>query len=437
MASIEKRQRTGQTRWYARYRDPAGKQLVKVFDRKVDAERFLTTVESAKLFGGYVDPALARLTVGEWAQRWLDGQAHLKPSTKERYAGIIREHIDPKWRRVRLGDVSHADVQNWVTTLTASRSPATVRKTHRVFSLILALAVKDGRLVRNVATGVNLPRVVTSEHRYLTHAQLEQLADACANPAEPSKHRRLDERENHAYRLMILFLGYTGVRFGELAALRVGRVDFLRRRALIAESVTVVQGLGQVWGTPKGHEAREVPIPPFLIAELAEHVKGKAPDDLVFVGVRGGGALRASIFRRAGFDEAARVIGVEGLHPHELRHTAASLAIASGADVKVVQQMLGHASAAMTLDQYGHLFGDRLDEVAVRMDTARAAALAVVYPLCTRPEIVDHEATREGSTAQQIRAFQRVPPAGFEPAPPPPEGGALSPELRGRQTRTA
>jgi len=78
-----------------------------------------------------------------------------------------------------------------------------------------------------------------------------------------------------------------------------------------------------------------------------------------------------AVFRLAGFDQAARLIGVADLRPHDLRHTAASLAIAAGADVKVVQQMLGHASAAMTLDQYGHLFTDRLDEVADALDAAR------------------------------------------------------------------
>jgi integrase len=157
-----------------------------------------------------------------------------------------------------------------------------------------------------------------------------------------------------------------------MAALRVRRVDFLRRRAVIAESVTLV-GSTQVWGTPKGHEKREVPIPRFLVDQLTEDVRGKGPDDLVFAGVRGGGALRAPIFRRAGFDRAADVIGMPGLHPHELRHTAASLAIAAGADVKVVQKMLGHKSATMTLDQYGHLFDDRLDEVADRLGAAADA----------------------------------------------------------------
>jgi integrase len=126
-----------------------------------------------------------------------------------------------------------------------------------------------------------------------------------------------------------------------------------------------------VWGTPKSNEQREVPIPQFLIEDLAEHVCGKNPDELVFTGVRSGGALRAAVFRRAGFDKAADAIGVPGLHPHELRHTAASLAIASGANVKLVQQMLGHKSATVTLDQYGHLFGDDLDTIAERLD-ARA-----------------------------------------------------------------
>src|SRR4051812_25001620 len=83
---------------------------------------------------------------------------------------------------------------------------------------------------------------------------------------------------------------------------------------------------------------------------------------------------------KSAFDLAAPDIGRPGLHPHELRHTAASLAIAAGADVKVVQPMLGHASAAMTLDRYGHLFGDRLDDVAERMASARDVAVAPLLP---------------------------------------------------------
>ena len=236
MASIEKRVRDGKDRWYARYRDPSGKQLVKVFDRKKDATDFLTGVEGTKLVGSYIDPTLAQVTVKAWATSWISAQAHLKPSTRARYEGVIREHIEPKWARVKLADVSHADVQAWISDLSTKRSAATVRKIHRVFSLVLALAVKDGRLVRNPAADMNLPRVVASERRYLTHEQVRLLANECASPPPTaSKHAPKVENWNAQYRLVVLFLAYTGVRFGEMAALRVGRVDFLRKRAVIAE----------------------------------------------------------------------------------------------------------------------------------------------------------------------------------------------------------
>ena len=130
---------------------PRRAQRNKTFARKIDAERFLASIESTKVNGTYVDPALAKVTIGEWAERWLDGQAHLKPSTRSRYEGILRKHIHPKWDRVRLANMSHADVQAWVTELAKEHSPATVQKIHRVLSLVLDMAVRDGRLARNVA----------------------------------------------------------------------------------------------------------------------------------------------------------------------------------------------------------------------------------------------------------------------------------------------
>lgn len=372
MATIEKRVRNGETSYRARYRTPAGVQRSKVFARKIDAERFLTTVEAAKLTGAFIDPALSKATVREWAHQWLDGQAHVKPTTYARYEGIVRKHLDPVWGHVPLGKVTHSDVQAWITAVSKTHSPSSVRKMHRVLSLVLDMAVKDGRLVRNVAKGVNLPRPVKHEHRYLTHGQVDALADAIAHPTDVSKHVPLADRQRDAYRLIVLFLAYTGLRWGEMAALRVGRLQLARRRAVIVESVTPVAGQGLVWGTPKTHQRREVPIPRFLLADLEAHVRGKTTDQLVFTGVRGGEVLRVSTFSTA-LATAAEAIGVPGLHPHELRHTAASLAIAAGADVKVVQQMLGHASATMTMDTYGHLFEDRLDEISDAMDAAREA----------------------------------------------------------------
>ena len=107
--------------------------------------------------------------------------------------------------------------------------------------------------------------------------------------------------------------------------------------------------------------------------KIAVHIRGKHPDSLIFESARGR-ALRASNFRVRVFVPARAATGLGALHPHELRHTAASLAIDCGANVKLVQSMLGHKSATLTLDLYGHLFADQHDTVADAMDAAARAA---------------------------------------------------------------
>jgi Phage integrase, N-terminal SAM-like domain len=106
VASIEKRLRSGRTTWRAHYRTPSGEQRNKSFARKVDADRFVASVEATKAIGSFVDPALARLTIDELATHWLEDQTHLKPSTREHYAGILREHIRPQWGGVKLANVA-------------------------------------------------------------------------------------------------------------------------------------------------------------------------------------------------------------------------------------------------------------------------------------------------------------------------------------------
>lgn len=387
MASIDRRvsKATGQVTYQVRYRTPEGAPRAKSFRLKREADRFARDVEVAKDAGGFVDPQRSSVTVAEWVNTWLASKANLKPSSRERNASIIREHIEPRWSRTKLADLRHEAVQEWLNSI--KRSPATVRKAHRVLSQALDYAVKAHRLNRNPAKGVSLPRVQHAEKRYLTHGEVDQLAELVGSE----------------WRLLVLLLAYTGLRWGELAALKVCRLDLLRRRLIIAESVTPVSGV-MTWGDVKNHERREVPIPKFLVADLEKQIEGKGSDSLLFTGPRGG-VLRSQTFQRAALNAAAekleicepkldaagrtvtrRVKDADGrlvdvpvftkhLHPHELRHTAASLAIASGADVKVVQQMLGHKSATMTLDLYGHLFPDRLDVVADAMDQARKAAL--------------------------------------------------------------
>jgi integrase len=364
MGTIEKRVRNGQLRWRVRYRGPDGRERNKSFARKVDAERYLTSIEHSKITGAYVDPSRAKITTGPWADQWLASQTHLKPSTRARYEGILSRHIRPRWGSTPLSQISHSDVQSWVSGLLLA--PATVRYIHRVFSLLLELAVRDGRIPKNPAAGVRLPRAGQPEKRFLTPEQVHQLADTAAQYPIPEV--------GGQYRALVLTLAFCGLRWGEVAALRVKRVDPLRRRLTVAESVTEVSGR-LVWGTPKSHAARSVPMPRFLAELLAERVAGKAADDLVFTTWRGR-PLRNLNWRRDVFDRAAEDAGLDGLTPHELRHTAASLAVSAGANVKAVQRMLGHGSAAMTLDVYSGLFDDDLDGIASRLDALPGVAPA-------------------------------------------------------------
>jgi integrase len=217
--------------------------------------------------------------------------------------------------------------------------------------------VLDGRLSRNPAEGVPVPRVKARPKRYLTHAEMSALANECG-----------------AYSMLIHVLAYTGLRWGEAAALQVAEVDLMRRRIHVSRAMAEVRGRA-VLGTPKDHEVRNVPVPAFLVDELAVHIAGRPADALVFT-APGGGFLRNGNFRRNFFDAAAVRAGVEGITPHGLRHTAASLAIASGATVVLVQRMLGHSSPTVTLDVYAHLFSDDLDTLADRLHHAKIKSAA-------------------------------------------------------------
>lgn len=379
--SVQKRTDAGRTTWRARYRDASGKEHSRNFTRKIDAQRWLDGITADVMTGTYVHPDRGQMTVGEFGRLWLDAQRHLKASTRFRYANMLRLHVLPTWEAVPLADVTHVAVVTWTGRLQETLAGATVRQAHRVLSMILTLAVKDNRVYRNHAAGVPLPRAAAKTKRFLTHQQVSDLAHAVETPTlKPArKHGKSGRRGEQSHDgLVILVLAYTGIRFGELVALKVGSVDLMRRRLSITESASEV-GSDLIFSDPKSHQARSVPLPRFLVDPLALAMAGKAPGDLVFT-APSGGPLRLSNYRQRVFTPAARAAGLDGLTPHDLRHTAASLAVAAGANVKAVQRMLGHASAAMTLDVYSGLFDDDLDAVADRMDDSRESLAAVLRP---------------------------------------------------------
>jgi integrase len=360
-------------RWRARYYDSSGRQHAQHFDRKTDAQRWLDSVTTAVGTGSYVDPNRSKVTLGVVAEQWIAGKINLKPTTWARYENALTVHVLPRWATVPLTAVEHGQIQAWLAELTASgQSGASVRKLHSVLSAVLELAVRDKRIPANPARGVNLPRANTRRRRYLDAGQVELLALEAGTPP-PGRADTARAATYRANELAVFVLAYCGLRWSELAALRVEHVDLLRGRLNIREAVTEINGGRLAWGAPKSHEARLVPLPRFLVEELTAHLANGSAHDLVFTTINGE-VLRNRNARRSWFDRAAAAIGEPGLTPHELRHTAASLAVSSGANVKAVQRMLGHASAAMTLDIYADLFESDLDAVAARLDETRAAA---------------------------------------------------------------
>lgn len=350
------------SRYRPRYLAPDGREKsgpMFANGKKREAQRWIETNETAKNRGEWIDPALSRITVGEMAPLWLATKAARKHSTRYSYESIWRSRVEPEWGPCQLRALTHEDIAAWVADLIADGlSGSRVRKCHLVLSQIIKLAIKGERLGRNPADGIELPPTTARrEHRYLTHEQLADLADASGRGA-----------------LLVLVLGYCGLRFGEAAGLRVRDVDTMRGRLNVTRSASAMTGK-IVIETPKTHCRRTVPVPRFLRDQLAVALVDRDLDDPAFP-TPGGAIMRENNFRRDVFDRAVVAVGLDGLTPHDLRHTAASLAVAAGANVKLVQRMLGHASAAMTLDTYADLFDDDLDAVAKRLDKAAAASRA-------------------------------------------------------------
>jgi len=318
---------------------------------KRDAEQFAATVEVAKMRGEYIPPTVGRIAVGQLGPAWLERQkGHMKPSGFRSYESAWRVHVEPQWGRTTVSEIRFTAVQAWVSQLATRRGAVVVQTVYSVLARILDDAVHDRLLASNPARGVKLPRRPPRRNAYLTANQLKSLAG-----------------ESGHYRSLVLLLGVGGLRWGEAAALRVGDVDFLRRRIELHRNAVQV-GTKVIVGTLKSNENRAIVLPKFVIDALAETAKGKSREDLLWPRASGGymgpPASKESWLSGA----VARCRKADPTFPritaHALRHTAASLAISAGANPKVVQRMLGHASAAMTLDVYADLFDSDLTSVA-------------------------------------------------------------------------
>lgn len=221
-------------RWRARYVDDQSREHTKAFIRKADAQGWLDNEITPSLATGtYVAPQAGKLTVAAVYASWSASQGHISAKTAATRRSAWASRVKPQWGDVAVVDVKTSAVRAWVAKMVADEVGApTIENAFGLLRQVLGAAVEDRRIPRNPCEGVRMPKRKHADRGYLSHARVSALAAAV-------------ERQPEVVRL----LAYTGLRWGEMAALRVQDFDMLRRRANVSRSVTESGGL--VWSTPK------------------------------------------------------------------------------------------------------------------------------------------------------------------------------------------
>lgn len=376
-------------RWRGWYVGDDGKQRTKRFRTETEAESWSNAEKGKVVTHQWVSPDVGTETFRDVAEEWFPLKFHRMPKTIAGYRSVLDVLILPKWGDTPMKEIAFPELLAWMSGLAVNGSQAgtglsasRIRQTRQCMNAIYEYAVKSGRATKNVVADISgrtdLPVERPKPKEYLTHTQLLGLADRAGQ-----------------YRVLTLVLGYCGIRPSEAFALR--RKNVKARKLHIRESSTAVAGRGMVTSEfTKNGEVRDVAVPPPVWAQLVKELPDD-PEALVFPGRGGGMTLgqyrwpfdkalkamqelakeqRAKERADGTLDEHGEPVTPEfpSITPYSLRHTAASLLIQTNANIKVVQRQLGHKTASMTLDTYGHLYNDDLDAAAKALGDAMTAA---------------------------------------------------------------
>ncbi|WP_338079746.1 tyrosine-type recombinase/integrase [Antrihabitans stalactiti] len=362
-------------RWRARYVDELGSEHVKGFDRKPDAQTWLDSQTAAIVQGTHVAPRDGRITVKQWCETWLEGY-RVNRSGTVRAAQVHIRQIEAEFGHMQLSAVRPSAIQAWCAKLkTGGSAPSYVYALHGRLNQVLEAAVYDGLLARNPCSrrtsppmGDQKPYVLTTEHLWSIH----------------------DAMPPHL-RAAVALGAFAGLRIAEVSALKTSDVDFVRG---------IVHPQRQWPDKPlktKGSDA-EIPVPRELTLMLSASVQ-RWPGEYLVSDAEGNPVPPWQIDRALRAVKARAAEGVpDEFTFHDFRHYLASLLISKGADVKVVQARLRHASAKTTLDVYGHMWPDAdestrtaIGEVlAERMDSFGASADGL-RTACGRSELAERE----------------------------------------------
>ncbi|MDQ6849689.1 MAG: tyrosine-type recombinase/integrase [Actinomycetota bacterium] len=348
---------SGAVRWYATYFTPDGRQMVGGgYPTKRDAERAADRLEKEAEGGVVADRSRRKITFASYVQRfyWPAAQ-HLEPTTLAAYQSNLDRHFIPRFGRMRMANIAASEVQAWVNGAgAAGLSARSVVKYHTFLHAIFERAVIDQVIPVNPCRHTVLPKLVKKPKTAITPEQFEALLAEIPD----------------AFRLMVLVAIETGVRWGELAALRPADVDFGSRvitvRGVVLEVARKVTGSESSFvfrDYPKDNEQREVMIGAELCRAIREHMlaHGKRDDDLLF-STSVGTPISRNTFRTRVWRPAVERSGIRsGVRFHDLRGAHASWLLAGGADLKVVMDRLGHRQITTTQQYLGSLpdAGDR------------------------------------------------------------------------------
>lgn len=309
-----------------------------------------------------------KITVAQWMDEWLNKFCanKVKPSTYYSYQSSIRLYINPAIGAMPMQAVRGAHVQSiYNKMMDAGLSGKTVKNAGAILHKSFSVALKQGLIVSNPCDGAELPKTQQKEIHPLTDEEIPLFLAAI----EESPMR-------NAFALCL----FAGLREGECLGLSWGQVDFQRGRITVSQQLQKerVKGGGYyIAKSTKSGKPRTIEPPPIAFEYLrAERVKqlenrmraGRAwsnPSDLVFTDETGKHYGRQTFYSR--FKKIAASIGRPDARVHDLRHTAATVAIASGADIKSVQDMLGHATASFTLNVYAHTSEQMMKDTASRV----------------------------------------------------------------------
>lgn len=318
--------------------------------------------------GTYLTPQ--KITVGQWLDEWLDTYAvtKVKPLTYQSYAAVIKNHLKPAFGAVSLQSLRGSHVQKLYNEMLAKgRNAKTVINVSAVLRKSLDVAMKQGLITSNPCDAAELPKAMRKEIKPLTDAEIPLF---------------LEQIEKHEFRNAYALCLFAGLREGECLGLSWSQVDFEKGRITVSQQLQKTKS-GHVEyyiaDTTKSGKPRTIEPPAICFDYLRDEKRRQAQNklkagelwnnewNLVFANGVGRYIEIETFYRK--FKKVVAAIGRPDARVHDLRHTAATVAIASGADIKSVQSLLGHATAAFTLDVYAHTSEAMMKDTAARMQS--------------------------------------------------------------------